>query len=377
MNRRRLLRAISAGSVFTTAGCVGQLEYKLSAGQDADCKYDSEAIPTVSEFSYPEGASESGLKNGANSGQRSNTLVSNHQAHLERRWKSATITHQQTRTVGNTEYTSETVAQFGEGNTHIREVNESGVVQDNWPDGNGDTYVRAKKGDSVRYYLSTYNRGSGIAIGQARYDELIDAGEYEATDVVRVDGAVVVKYTATTASNGQALTDLTGTRATPESFSAELYLQCNGVIRKGTYELSVMTQETQTTYTGESSVSKLGETTVSAPSWLSTAEEQAVELSLYEVADDNSYLALAVERGETIPEKTNVLLGTANWEGQTKNPISAGDVIYLWGIDDTLHITKQRPTGETTPIYPNQYGRFKLSMKLPNGLPVYTGDFKP
>lgn len=369
MKRRRLLSAVVTAPALTMAGCISQAEYELSEGREADCTYASGSHPGVSDFRYPEGAARSGL-------QRSK-IVPNHQNHLEKTWESATIEHRRTRTRGENEYTSETVARFGDGDTRIRATRESGELRDNWQDGHGDTYVRATRGDSTRYYLSTYNRGPGVAVGEARYDDIIDAGQYEATDVQRVDGAVVVRYTATRLADGEASSRLVGGFDDVEEFSAAVSLQCNGIVRSADYALSGTRFDGETHVEGSSSVSNLGETTASVPSWLPDAKDRSVELNLEGVGPNDSYLAVGMERGDAIPETTAVTLGAAPAaSGETATKISPGETVYLWVNDGTLHVTDGKPTEETTPLGSRPDGRYGLRMAIPDGPTVYHGDFR-
>lgn len=133
-------------------------------------------------------------------------------------------------------------------------------------------------------------------------------------------------------------------------FAGDCFVTESGVVRRMTASVTAREEETGRSETLQFRVetSDVGETSVSQPGWLSTAEANAPAVSS-EFTDNRRAVAVTLEGGSRLPGRGN--LDTYDRDGyydaQLDQPIGVGDTVYVWKRSrDSAAVTREPPSEE-------------------------------
>jgi hypothetical protein len=223
----------------------------------------------------------------------------------------------------------------------------------------GEYYLRGLVGgervyDSQRTVPDEFTRDR--VIGGTLVSTLAEGGQWNVRGVVRRDGEQLLRAVSDgvaaqipfreTGSVSKYLrdpfevTDVAGNCLVAES----------GVVRRMTASVTAREEETGRSETLQFRVetSDVGETSVSRPGWLSTAETNAPVVSS-EFTDNRRAVAVTLDDGSRLPGRGN--LDTYDRDGyydaQLDRPIAVGDTVYVWKrTQDSAAVTREPPSEE-------------------------------
>ncbi|MGB9966408.1 hypothetical protein [Halobacterium hubeiense] len=285
----------------------------------------ADPAPSLSEFNYPEGSSQDGLD-----GQ---TFYQTHES---------TITGAGTLTVdlnADRVYSGDGQT-FEDSTTETRALGSSGilvereqgdVVETVWsPSAEDVGYVRMEQGFDTAYRID--NQGpspNDIAVLRQVKGYLRGGSWGEATEIVEDEDGYAVVYESTGIASEQQLQ-----RAIPaesiNEFDATIQVSSEGYVNEISFEATAdqgsQTLESDTTITFQS----VGETTVTAPEWAATAQEQGVRFDA-SIAGDGTAVALEMVNGNDLPSDARLALSTAQARGTRPLPddFAVGDQLHL------------------------------------------------
>ncbi|MFB6179435.1 MAG: hypothetical protein ABEI77_06895 [Halorientalis sp.] len=263
--QRRVLCTILLVAIVGLAGCTSGTTDQTgtqTTGHTTDQALQS-TTTTVSNFSYPEGTSPSGIKS-------VETLLDQHDAALA--GKSATL-------VGNKTFSVDTGSQSGQAGfgyiVRHDATNGTTLTTLDFGDGNFTAYVAG----GTQYYR--IHNESGMTYGTAGADarvrdagpssytgrkllaNILGSGQYEATDVVVRNGTELVRY------------DLQSLSSTPDdsidgevkSADATVFVDSHGIV----HEANMTVSTGLFTYDADVHFRNVGETTATKPAWIDQA----------------------------------------------------------------------------------------------------------
>lgn len=298
--------------------------------------------PTVEDFPYPDGASQSGIAPG--------TLYTTHRSAITDAG-SATVAVEQSRSSG--EFSSsftQTNAFSADGLSRTTERSE--VTETLWtPSGESAAYVRMDTGFEQRYRIeNSAPRPQELLRLQAVEFLLGGASWTAATEVVELGDEFGVVYDAADVADEERLLRATRSGGTVTEFAASITVTEAGYVRELSYDITTerdgeTTQQAATVTTGS-----LGATSVPEPSWAGTAREDGVRFEA-STTDDNRLVALEMVNGVDVPAQTSANLSSENSFafGSLGQSVSVGDTLYLGisGGGELLAGVNQRPDGGT------------------------------
>lgn len=174
----------------------------------------------------------------------------------------------------------------------------------------------------------------------------IKAGSYKPVGVVREDGKLLIKATASDLKLTKYFQDWS--YKSIDSYKGELLITQEGRIYSLTFEME-STQLGPTTEEYEYRTKNIGETELSPPDWVSTAKKKAFDFEVSAAGgDDPKYIAVNINGDGKLPDRVFMGLQTPDWiQTRTRLQLEDGDTLYLAkGTDGELvHSVNSPPSG--------------------------------
>lgn len=285
------------------------------------------APPTVEEFPYPDGASQSGIEAG--------TLYTTHRSAITDAG-SVTVAVEQSRDSGDFSSSFTETNAFSSGELS-RTTERSEVTESLWaPSGESAAYVQMDTGFEQRYRIdnSAPRPQELLRLQQAQF-LLAGATWSEATEVVEVaDDEFAVVYDATGVADEESLARGARTGGTVNEFTASITVTEAGYLHEFSYAITVEQDGRTVQQAATVTSGSLGATTVEEPSWSDTAREDGVRFSVG-TADNNRLIEMELVNGTEVSAQTNAQVSAENAfaSGSLGQLLSVGETLYL-GISD-------------------------------------------
>lgn len=296
----------------------------------------ADQTPSLSEFEYPEGATQDGIDGAA--------LYSTHESTLTDAG-SLTLDHETTRTVGSNEFTETVTSEFGPAGIY-REVEESGVTELVWsPTGEDQAYVQLSSGFDTVYRIDNQAPDNSDVTGLFEMRRMLEGVAWgEATDVVAAGDEFAVRYEAT----GVTDTERVAYGNTVESFAATISVTESGHVRELDYDLRFTRDGESRSTDATATLSSVGETTVEAPEWRDTAAENGVQFTS-SLTDAGTAFRLEMTNGNEVSSDARLSLQDSGGRGDSslQSALTTGDVLYvgLSEANELLMATDGTPDG--------------------------------
>ncbi|MBX0325395.1 hypothetical protein EGH21_20415 [Halomicroarcula sp. F13] len=222
---------------------------------------------------------------------------------------------------------TQTTVEIGSNSIHQEQVSSNTSNRSFYK--NGDIgFASANDGEFHFTVDPTVNRDAVSQIRRLRRH--IEAGNYTPTDAVEQNGSLLIRAEADDAS----LTERFRRRAidTIDSYSGTVLLTEDGRIVDLKYDMTFSRNDRSTDTEFSFATKAVGSTSVSEPSWLSTARADAVTFTARPAGgDDPKYVAIDIEGDGSLPSNISGSLSFADGSafGQTSSTISGGDTLYL------------------------------------------------
>lgn len=300
---------------------------------------EEDPTPSLSEFDYPNGASQDGL-DGAG-------IYSTHESSLTGAG-SLTLTTDRTLTSDSFEQSTTRVNQFDARNIHV-EVQQSGdsPTEYRWSPSDTDlTYVQMESGFNTDYRIDNQAPKTNRVTGLDSFEQYLTATEWgEATEVVETADGYGVTYSATGVSQPERI-DFGGEI---DQYEASATVSESGYVAELTYDLTITFEDGRTRQEQvTASLSKVGGTTVEEPAWASTARKEGVQFNV-SLTDSGTAYEVEMVNGDEVPESTRISLNSNQNRGSQRlsQALSVGDTLYV-GLSNTGELlldTEQVPDG--------------------------------
>ena len=363
---KRSLLVSSAALTTALAGCSGNENTDQSdtseeeeTPEDAESSEPSEeeeastsedSVPSLSEFEYPEGATQNGIA--------SNQLYSTHESTLTDAG-SLTLTRDRTDIFDGNEF-SETSSNKFDSNSIYREVEQSDGTEYIWaPDSESVSYVQVESGFDQRYRIDNQQPDTNEVTGLGQFRQYLTATEWgEAEEIVETADGYAVTYTSTGVSNPERI----NFGGEIDEYEASTVVTDSGFVAELSFDLTVTFDGTTQEQRLTARVENVGETIVSEPDWGDTARENGLQFDISLVEGGSAFEMELVNGGE-VPSDTRIRLRSDQGDGGKRVPsaLSVGDQLYL-GLSDTNELlvdTEQVPDGVT-----QLNGRTTVRMRL-------------
>lgn len=345
LTRRSLVAKSVAAGTALLAGCSG------SSGSSAETTETTKATsttettttakaPTVENFSYPAGASQSGVS--------PQQLYNTHRSAVVDAGSATVSINQET---DREEFSSSKVKTNSYSSEGLMRVTESsGMTSTLWsPSSEPLSFVQMDTGFNQRYRIENQAPSPERHLKLPLVEQLLDGAQWsEATKVVETEsGEFGVTYEATGIASQQKLIRIVyGQQIT--DFTASITVTESGYLSDISYAITA-SRESETTHQKASlTVGSLGETTVEEPSWADTARKKGVQFKS-RITDDRKAVELELVNG-TVPSGTRVhLSGDQFASTQLEQKLTVGNRLYL-GFSDSGNIlveVGEVPTGAT------------------------------
>lgn len=279
---------------------------------------ETEKPTTVETFAYPSGATRDGIN--------PTELFSTHRTSIVD-GGSATVAVEGATERGD--YTTSTQLRNSYADAGILRVDTANSLTERlWSPADEEVgYVEMDTGFEQRYRIDNQAPGPQPVLRLAEIDSLLAGGEWSEAMAVaeHPSGEGVVYETTGIASEQELLRAFPGESVS--SFTASATVTASGYLHELTYEITVaqreQTMQQQATITTE----EVGTTSLSVPSWASTAKEEGVRFDVG-VTDDSKAIKLDLVNG-TVPSGARVsLFSGKNGNGSLSQSLSAGDSLY-------------------------------------------------
>jgi len=296
--------------------------------------------PTLEEFAYPDGATQEGITAG--------TLYSTHRSAMADGGSATVEVDQDTNRSSSTQSLEQTNVYTSSG---VKSTYETGELsQTRWsPSDEESTYVRMDTGFEQRYRIENDAVDPQEVLKLSLFESITGGAEWSsANEIVEVGDEYAATYESTGVANEQQLMNVLFGDSLSE-FTATIAVSAAGYIKRVRYEMTVERDDRTVERHSTITVDDVGETTVSEPSWLSTAREEGVQFE-HSTTDDGQFVKLEMVNGTEIPAQTNANISAEGYAfGEIGESVSEGDVLYL-GISDSgdlLSGVNSRPDGGT------------------------------
>lgn len=317
VSRRRVLGTLSMG-MAALAGCSGgqggsatTTSEETTTATTQSPTTTTETEPTLESVSFPDGVTEDSVT--------ANLLLAHK---LAVSGTAYTITTQHS----GPYRTTRTTIKLGTSKAAQKQVGVSGATKSFWKNGSVG-YCRANGGAYYYHCDPTVNRER-----IASYDLLsrhIRLGDYAPARVTERNGTTLITATASSATVTERLSHRI---ESVKSYTGTLTFTPEGVIRSLSYTMTVVRPWDQQAETIEFSwkASKIGNTTVSPPAWLSTAKERAFDFEVSAHPEKNYVTVDVVAGAGTFPVGYVTLTGPGGeYDADQRVPLENGDTLYV------------------------------------------------
>lgn len=340
---RRALLASGVALSTAIAGCSGGSESADSpnpgTATSEETATPTETGPTLSEFEYPDGATQSGISDGQ--------LYDTHESTVTGAG-SLTLDRDTTQTFDGNEFSETETTEFGSAGIY-QEVEGSGTTEAVWsPSGEDQSYVQLSSGFDTAYRIDNRAPDNNEATGLEEMRRILEGAAWgEATDVVAAGDSYAVTYEATRVSDSQKI----AYGATIESFDATISVTQSGYVRELEYDTALDRDGRTNTTDVTATISSVGETTVEAPEWRDTAAENGIQFTS-SLTDAGTAYRLEMVNGSEIASDARLSLSDSGGRGESTlpSPLTTGDVLYV-GLSDSNELlidTAEAPAGART-----------------------------
>jgi hypothetical protein len=280
--------------------------------------------PSLSEFDYPDGASQSGIDAQALYGAHESTLTG-----------AGSLTVESTRTTSFDDFQETLVATNEVSADGVRrEVTdeEDNLTETLWsPASEQVAYVQMAAGFEKRYRIDNQAPNPGALAELRRFQVLLAGAEWsEATDVVETaDGDYEAVYEATGVADEESLLRIFFGDTLTE-FEATVSVTQSGYVGAITYDVTVQTSDRSRREDAAMTVGVVGDTTVDEPEWAETARENGARFDAAPT-DDRTAIELEMVNGTDLPGDTRLSLSDGRQRGETtlSDTLSEGGRLYL------------------------------------------------
>jgi len=288
----------------------------------------ADSTPSLSEFDYPEGATQDGIDR--------RTLYSTHESTVTGAG-SLTFTLERTSNFDGNEFTTNTTNEFSSGDVY-REIVDNEGTESVWsPSDEDQSYVRMESGFETDYRIDNGAPSNNEVAGLEETRRTLSNGTWEPVEVVESDDGFAVVYEGTSS-------DSTASQNGWESSEGTVTVEASGYVSELDYSI---TYTDGSTLEATGTVSSLGETAVEAPTWLNTANEDGTQFTSERVSSGSVY-RLEMVNGDEIPMSARVAVRDQSGRGDSTLPsaLSVGDSLYV-GLSESNELlvdTEQAPT---------------------------------
>ncbi|MFC6755481.1 MULTISPECIES: hypothetical protein [Haloarcula] len=347
---RRALLTVGAGACAALAGCGGDgAPTETAPGTDAEQQpTDSPGSDTVDgsgavEFDYPSGTSESGVEN--------ETLRFAHQEKVEAAGSATRTTESTHGSLATTD-----VEKFDDEGNLFSEYRGQLVTQQSWVPADEDVeYVRVEKGDQTAYRIEDPVGGTGGVATLGDTFVFLETVWGPAETVVETDDGPAVRYESDEVDTGDERIS-----NTISSYDATLTVTEEGYIREFTFDVTEGESGESTDQSMTTTLSDVGETDLSVPTWLETARSDGVQFEA-SVRSDGAVFVLSMKNG-MVPADATVELedDQARKNGALLTSLSPGDTLYVgFSESDELLVHTDEPPADARSLS----GRADISIK--------------
>jgi len=329
---RRALLLSGAAVAASLAGCSSDNDESpetpeptpspTETGTQTETSEDS--APSLEEFEYPAGTSQSGLG--------PTNLFRTHEATLTDAG-SATLTGELTRRSNNFEETLALERRLSEeGLAILREDTGDGLTENLWASGpDAMAYVKLTSGFNERYRIDNDAPTPSRVVQFDRFRRLLIGAEWsEAIEVIPAGAdEYAVTYEATGIADEQPLFRLQF-GSSIEEFDATIAVSQAGYIRAISYDITTESSDGPRQQVVTTDVEAVGETTVQEPEWAGTAREEGIRFDA-SATDGGTTLELAMVNGGEVPADARVSLSDPNGRGEAtlSNSVTPGDSLFM------------------------------------------------
>ncbi|WP_281194905.1 hypothetical protein [Halorubrum sp. F4] len=367
---RRSLLVSSAALTTALAGCSGNESAEPSDNSDEEETSGEEessdpseqeeeetsddSTPSLSEFEYPEGATQDGI-----AGEQ---LYATHESTLTGAG-SLTLTRDRTDVFDGNEF-SETSSNKFDSNSIYREVEQSDGTEYIWaPESESVSYVQVESGFDQTYRIDNQQPDTNEVTGLRQFRQYLTATEWGgAEEIVETANGFAATYTSTGVRNPERI----NFGGEIDEYEASIAVTDSGFVTDLSFDLTVTFDGTTQGRRLTATVENVGETTVSEPDWGDTAREDGFQFDISLIEGGSAFEMELVNGGE-VPSDTRIRLRSDQGDGGQRVPsaLSVGDQLYL-GLSDTNELlidTEQVPDG-VTQLNGRTTVRLRLSSRL-------------
>lgn len=326
--RRWVLRTAAIAPSVGIAGCTGGNEPSTEPSPTSSTPTPTATTtPTATstpEFAFPSGATKEGFD--------AEQLVETHAEHILDAG-SATISVDWDVTSEGETRTEIWHIELGDEGV-IKEVNRDQGVEDMWaPTGTEETYWRLGTESQPRYMINDegISRSQMVKGHRDGLWAVLEAGVWSGAEgPTMLDGTRVVEYTTSEVGSVEAGLYLVLGGDSVEEYSASVYVSERGLVPRYQYTITATDGGRTETHYLESEYSGVGSTSVSAPTWLSTAKAEGIQFE-DGLSSDGRYVMMELVNGGPLGTDADVSLTTESSEGFDflPAPVNVGDTIYL------------------------------------------------
>ncbi len=320
------------------AGCSG------NSNSQSGTSSPTSTTPALSEFSYPDGATEDGID--------WETLFNTHKSTVT---EADSVTAQTDVTIDRGEQTTTQLgtSKFNAGDVW-RETQKSFSNTEKtvtlWsPNSRDKAYSQISSEGKTAYQIGSDVPSPQTAMGLDLIKDSLKRFEWgEATEVVKLQNGTGVRYEATGKNS-----PLVPESASNVEFTATVTVLESGFIGRNTGQISSTDKNgTERTQELTATISAVGDTSIQKPDWASTAMENGFEFRT-EPTDDRTAVQLTLANGSQLPTESRVALSTDQDRGSAPfpEPVTEGDTLYL-GLSETgeLQIAENGPPANTVEL---------------------------
>ena len=293
-------------------------------------------VPTLADVTFPSGVTNESV---------SLALLKADQQQLS--GESVTITHLER--YGSGSHYSTVVSVSGSSATqNATYTSSSGSVQNrrSWINASG-TYRRSKSSGSVSYSVADRPFNRKTELQSYYYKTYLKTGNFAPTGVVTENGQVLIQLNATKAANPDVLKQYYGA-STVKHFSGSALVTQKGVIRSFTVNESYVKGGQTRTRQEHFELSKVGNTTVKRPQWVSQAVEKAVQFNLT-FSKNARYLTVSQTNGDQIPAGATIYVrSNKEYRMKLNSTLKTGQTRYLYIQDGSVHLTAKPPASDAS-----------------------------
>lgn len=211
----------------------------------------------------------------------------------------------------------------------------------------GHVWCLSLSGSGTTYGQSEVPYGWMVAGIESDIEDFLRAGAWGSPELIERDPAV---WQVTADGVGDPSPLLDNPRESLERFSGTIEVTERPVIRSLNAEWDIVTGDELNSETLELTVSDIGSVTVDEPEWVSTAREEAAQLSAT-VSDDRRHIQLTHDGGNPVVAGTTVAINEMGLQDtQTTAPFEAGQTMFIYAEDGHTRLARGSMRADADPV---------------------------